>query len=478
MKTEISGIRMVNGVSKPLKITGLNKINVFFGKNGTGKSSFLRNIYQSDDANNHLVVPERGGDIIYSSGHLDQENDFNQRKNVRNKDDDYAYRNRAISRTMNILNHQGYKSMVGGGVGKVKSEDITNIFRVFLPEFKVKFGDNAPHSLEIYRENNGTETRVTNASQLSSGQKEAITLAADIITQAVLWDSSQKTILIDEPDAHLHTDLANRFAIFISEVADKFNVQIIIATHSPGLISSLLNLTSGVGIICFDENSDSIAAVKKDDAAIFTNLLSVELSLAVVLGRKIIIVEGNDDFLVWNQAARSQSFKDIALIQANGGDILQYKKNAEKILASVMDVRRFGVTILDGDGKNNFTNEADDSLPCERLNCCSLENLLLSNEILSVMKDNANLIQELDLIKSKENTTHLEKAEIDAIIDNKQTSKISKELIKKIHNNIDTHAASRDWRILIGKKLGSGRPVGELATFLGENIINYIWGNV
>ena len=477
MKTEVSNMRMVDGSNKTLKISGLSRLNVLFGKNGTGKSSFLRNLYQSDAESYHLVVPERGGDITYSSGHLDQENNLNDRKNVRNKDDDSAYRNRAVSRATSILNHQGYKSITDGNVGSIKSEEITNLFRIFLPEFKVLFGNTAPHSLEIYRENNGEEKKVSHANELSSGQKEALTLSADIITQAVLWDSSEKTLLIDEPDAHLHTDLANRFAIFINEIENKFNLQVIIATHSSGLISSLLSLTSSIGIICFDEKSESISAIKKDDAAIFTNLLSVELSLAVVLNRKIIIVEGNDDFLVWNQAARSQSFKDIALIQANGGDILQYKKNAEKILAAVLEMRRFGITVLDGDGKNAFTNTDNDALPCERLNCYSLENLLLTNEVLAKMKDSVDLNQELNLLKNKAATTEIEKNEIDAIISDKQNTRISKELVKKIHSQIDSHSFSRDWRILIGKILGSGKPTGELASFLGDNIVNYIWDN-
>ena len=475
MKNEIDSIRMVNGSEKNLKISGLYKINVLFGKNGTGKSSFLRNTFQSDADNYHLIVPERGGDIVYSSGHLDQENNPDGRKSVRNKDDDSSYRNRAVSRATSILNHQGYKSITDGKVGMIKSEDITHLFRIFLPEFKVVFGDQSPHSLEIYRDNNGNQEKISNANSLSSGQKEALTLAADIITQAVLWDSSEKTLLIDEPDAHLHTDLANRFAIFINEIADKFNIQIIIATHSSGLISSLLSLSSNIGIVCFDENSESICAVKKDDAAIFTNLLSIELSLAVVLNRKIIIVEGNDDFLVWNQASRSQSFKDIALIQANGGDILQYKKNAEKILSAVLDARRFGITILDGDGRNNFTNTDADMLPCERLQCYSLENLLFTDEVLRKIKDPINLNQELNDLKNTPNITESEVIEIDAIISDKKNTKISKELIKKIHSHIDTHASARDWRILVGKVLGSGIPTGELANFLGDSIVNYIW---
>lgn len=477
MKDEIKSRRMVKNTNKDLTITGLRKINVVFGKNGTGKSSFLKNVYRDDnDDQFHLVVSERGGDIGHDSGYLDQENNPAQRKAARNNDNDAGYRNRAMSRAANILSHIGHKAFTEGTAGNLRADDITSLFRVFLPEFNIVFGNVAPFSLQVYRDVDGQMMRVSSANELSSGQKEAITLAADIITQAVLWDSSKKTLLIDEPDAHLHTDLANRFAIFINEIADKFDMQVIIATHSSGLISSLLNLDSDVGIICFDESSEVISTIKSGDVAIFGNLLSIELSLAVVLGRKIIIVEGNDDFLVWNQAARSQSFKDIALIQAGGGDILKYKNNAEKILRAVHDnPKKFGITILDGDGKGPCAKNKKDILPCERLGCHSLENLLLTNEVLSMMKEGIDLNKELKNLKKQKNITKEEKIEIDRLVKDKQNTKISKPLARKIHAYIDPYASSRDWRILVGSKLGVEKPTGELSEFLGNDIVSYIW---
>ncbi len=477
MKTEISNNRMINGQTKNLQIKHLSKVNVIFGKNGTGKSSFLRNLYQSDSENFHLIVPERGGaEMRQNSGILDQENNPQQKKAVRRWNFDSEYRSRAISRATNILTSLGYNTAHNIQSKEVSAEELTTLFRVFLPEFKVIFNSSAPFNLEIFREINGNEEKITDAKQLSSGQVEALSLAADIITQAILWDATEKTLLIDEPDVHLHTDLENRFAIFINEIAKRFGVQVIIATHSSGLIASLLSLIKEVGILCFDKNSEEISAIQKDQASIFTNLLSIELSLAVVLNRKIVIVEGNDDFLVWNQATRSQQFDDIALIQANGSDILKYKNNAEKILEAVLDRNcQLGVTLLDGDNKQKFTNQQNDKLPCERLNCYSLENLLLTNEVLQIIKPDIDLNNELKVLKGEDNITDDEKNILDGVIKDKQHTKIPKELIKKIHSYIDEHSSSRDWRIIIGKSLGINMPSGELASFLGGDIVKYIW---
>lgn len=263
----------------------------------------------------------------------------------------------------------------------------------------------------------------------------------------------------------------------MNEVAEKFGLQVIVATHSSGLVAGLLNVSEDLGIICFDAKEKIITTVKKDNTIIFSNLLSVDLSLAVILGKKIVIVEGNDDFLVWNQAVRSQNFKDISLIQANGGDILKYKSNAEKILTAVLDSKeKLGITILDGDNKEECSNKDSDLILCERLSCYSLENLFFTNEILSFIKSDINLYEELNNLKTKDWITIDDKNSIENILKDKKNTKISKELIKKIHSHIDDHSSSRDWRIIVGKILGKGKPTGELSDFLGNNVIEYIWG--
>lgn len=477
MKKEISGTRRIGTRTKDLKIDNLKNINVLFGKNGTGKSTFMRNLYQSDSESYHLIVPERGGSgMKYQSGFLDQENDPRQKKRARQNNFDQNYKDRAFSRAAGILMSQGFKSMHNKTMD-ISAADVSELFGTFLPEFNVRFNDR-PFNLEVYTEDkNGNEKNVIDATELSSGQAEALSLAADIVTQGVMWNDSDGVLLIDEPDAHLHTDLENRFSIFINEISKRFGLQIFIATHSSGLIASLLNLSEDIGVVCFDEKSEEISAVRKDQNQIFTNLLSVELALAVVLDRKIVIVEGNDDFLVWNQATRAPSFEDISLIQASGNDILKYKRNAERILNAAVDNtdQQLGITVLDGDGKNEFQNNPGDILPCERLKCYSLENLFLTDEVLKKVKEGINLDEELLSLKEKENISQEEKEKIDEIIDDKKQTQIPKNLIKKVHDHVDDYSTTRDWRIVVGKTIGENKPTGELKNFLGNELVNYIW---
>jgi predicted ATP-dependent endonuclease of OLD family len=479
MKTEITGDRFVKNTQHPLKITGLERVNILFGKNGTGKSTFLQNIYKTQSNDFHLVVPERGGgNMLYQSNIFDQENKENERKSVRSKNYDGQYRERSISRTASILSSLGHKTYVKKEVvEETLVETIEALFGVFLPEFIAKFSGNQPYSIEFYRsDENNNSTKITDTTQLSSGQVEALSLAADIVTQAVLWRNEKKCILVDEPDAHLHLDLQNRFAIFIEEVSRKFDIQFIITTHSQALLASLMNVCDSIGIVCLDSKKEEIKAIQKNDNFIFSNLLSSDLALSKVIGRKIVIVEGNDDFLVWNQAARNQNFDDIAIIEAGGGDILQYKTYTEKILNAISDdASKAGITLTDRDKKEDTTHDTNSILPIQRLQCYSIENLLLTNEVLHSIKSDIDLNVELDSISS---SSPEDKVEIDKIKTDKKGTKISKDLIKKIHNKIDTHSNTADWRIRVGKVLGKARPTGELLDFLGNDVVNYIWGEV
>ncbi len=194
MKEEIKGDRLLNGVSKHVTIRNLKGINILLGKNGTGKSSFLRNLYQTDYRNYYLIVPERGGsEMTYNSSYADQENNEDQKKQSRQRNFDRDYRIRVVSRASMILNRGGYLLYSGIKTSNLCFQDISNLFRIFLPEFKVEFSTEIPYNLKIYREDElGNYQDITSADQVSSGEAEAFSLATDIITQSILWEDEEK----------------------------------------------------------------------------------------------------------------------------------------------------------------------------------------------------------------------------------------------------------------------------------------------
>lgn len=71
--------------------------------------------------------------------------------------------------------------------------------------------------------------------ELSAGEQELITKAFSLY----LADARESIILIDEPESSLHPDWQSRIAHIYQRFADKNNNQVILATHSPHIVSSV-----------------------------------------------------------------------------------------------------------------------------------------------------------------------------------------------------------------------------------------------
>ncbi len=87
-----------------------------------------------------------------------------------------------------------------------------------------------------------TDEIIKNVDQLSSGEAQLVTIGLDILTIASIWEVNGQThriILIDEPDAHIHPDLQVRFADFLFQIAEHFELQVVVATHSTSLLAAV-----------------------------------------------------------------------------------------------------------------------------------------------------------------------------------------------------------------------------------------------
>ena len=66
--------------------------------------------------------------------------------------------------------------------------------------------------------------------QLSSGEKQMIVILLTVLIQ----DNKPSILFMDEPEISLHLDWQRKLIQYIKELNP--NVQIILATHSPGII--------------------------------------------------------------------------------------------------------------------------------------------------------------------------------------------------------------------------------------------------
>ena len=115
------------------------------------------------------------------------------------------------------------------------------VLREIIKESKLPFEVNDPssHGIRDSFQLQLTHTvlnETVNFNDLSSGEKVLMSLVF------YLYNSQEKNIfpkllLLDEPDAHLHPSMSQNFLNVIKNVlVDKFNVQVIITTHSPSTV--------------------------------------------------------------------------------------------------------------------------------------------------------------------------------------------------------------------------------------------------
>lgn len=475
----IDTTRMLDSGEIPTKLNRLNHITVLLGKNGTGKSSLLRNVYKSDQDMYHLVVPERAGETRYSADFAAQELDRNNRLNSKSRNLDPNFRERAISKLGTLLQKAGFNALKGKTVGFTKG-DLQTMLQIFLPDFQFEI-KNEPNFVDLMKVKEDGEIVIQGVEQLSSGQAEALTIGVEILAQSGIWDVDERNgrvLLIDSPDAHLHLDLQIRFSEFLHEISERFNLQLIVTTHSLSLLGAIAALFGeNCSIIFLDSSSQEFSGKKVDEHnQIISGLLSGDLLLAELFGKKVLLVEGNDDFLVWNQVIRMQSGPSLALISAHGSDIYKYKSMAESVAQSLSDsVSQKGITMVDGDGKRPATNKKGEFFPLKRLECQSLENLYFTEQVFAYL--GVDLEKFTTVIDAKiDEFSEEEKKQWTEIKQDRRTAKVDKTLIKKIHSLVDAHDSARDWRVVLGKVIGITKPVGELSDFLGKDVMTYVWG--
>lgn len=103
--------------------------------------------------------------------------------------------------------------------------------------------------ISISRENgfnivdNDNPQKTLNLSQLSSGEKQEIVLFYDLI-----FSTREKLLLlIDEPEISLHISWQKKFLDDLLEVAKHSNIQVIVATHSPQIVSNHMDIQIDLG---------------------------------------------------------------------------------------------------------------------------------------------------------------------------------------------------------------------------------------
>lgn len=456
-------------------INGLNAITVVLGRNGSGKSQLLRSLRDTAAISSHYVVPERTGEITFEAGLMIEVGNAQSRRNRSNGNFSSNYRQEVVTRIQAYYTKRGTKRV---DAIKHDPEDLLQALSIVLPDFKVSVKDESPF-YELLRVKDGSS--VTSVSALSSGESQLLSLGMDILTIVGIWELDQterRVLLVDEPDAHIHPDLQIKFADFLCHVHRKYEVQILVATHSTTLLSALGQFANEqLSVLYLTEQLSLTAQPFNAVTRELSALLGGHLLMGPLFAAPVLLVEGDDDYRVWLQVARSGSIR-LCVMPCNGDEIKQYQRTLERMFSALSenaDLR--GIALIDGDKPlpTPQPNSPQHYVRFARLECHETENLYITDEVLKELGH-----ESWDVAKSKIAAAadrfgnKADPLRALASIDRKQGD--IKPVISEIAEILDPKKLL--WSVRLGKFIGRETPTGQLAEFIGKKTMELLWPEV
>ncbi len=456
-------------------LEGMTDFTILFGKNGSGKSVLLRAWRDKYPDNVHYVAPERTGEMDFNANFVQQESNSQERRNASSGNFILDYRKRIVGRIQSFFLARG--NFRGEGTPPGNPEELEKFIGSLVTDFSLQLIGGFP-PYEIFR-NESTE-KINGVSQLSSGEIQLITIGLDILTIGGMWEiqnQQNRIILIDEPDAHIHPDLQIRFSDFLFKVSKRFNIQVVIATHSTSLLAAMGQFGGEkTSVIYLTRNNDKykaqpFTAVHKELAA----CLGGHILMGPLFGALILLVEGDDDFRIWGQVPRHHVI-NLAVIPSNGDEIKRYQKILEKIFTSLRDPNDFpcGYALRDGDKEIPEPSQTNPQkfIKYIKLNCHEAENLYLSDQVLEDL--GLTWEQAMDKILQSSSQFGDKKTALNSVQSWDRKQQDLKNLIYELEQILEPKGVP--WTVRVGKKIGSTRPEGQLHDFLGEEVVSALWG--
>ena len=460
----------------------LNRITVLFGRNGTGKSILLRLARDQNPNETHYVSPERAGDFSANISLAQQQLKVDHRHDDRQGNFSNMFRRQSIARVQTILLKFGAKAFRDPGYhSPIPLGELENTMNEILPQFQFRINPDAEPVVELYRANGKADgEKVANPQQLSSGEAESLTVCLDLLTVAALWamdDEEVRLILVDEPDMHLHPDLQQQIARFMVRLSERFDVQLIVASHSTTLLAALGHYGGDkVSVVYLSNDTEEQDAVKFDDTLQeLASVLGGHALMGPLFSVPLVLVEGDDDYRIWSQVPRNPtSSKLFSVIPCNGDQITRYARSLDRVLYSLLEFRGHysAYVIRDGD-KPIPTNPPLTHVKYIRLACHESENLYLCDEILDTLDLTWEAAKTRIISKSSE---YGQKASVlaDCVNWDRKTADL-KGLMLVLELILDSKRLP--WTVRVGRCLSSQRPQGQLAEFLGNELVNALWGS-
>lgn len=452
------------------------RFTVLLGKNGAGKSTFLRQLAEGHARNIKYVSPERGGSLLYDPG-VDQTMSQNEHwiRDTRrqNRYEQFRQQSAAQFRTLEMLVLREIEADPSKRADSQYTFDAIAMARInaLLPAVQLVRGN---RGFEI---RSRTEDQVIPFDQISSGEAELIALAIEVLVFS-LESELDKLLLLDEPDVHLHPDLQQRFAAFIQRMAEERDVRVVIATHSTAIIGA------------FTENADlQVIPITRRGQTQFDAFRSSKIAQEIlpVFGvhplstafnkSPVILVEGEDDRRVLEQIVRSSSGRvkfnpcPVGSVSA----LAEWERWLNDVLPALYDEpRAFSLRDLD-DAK---VSEIDDVgiVTRLRLNCYSIENLLLTDECLLDHELTEDMFKRLLAKWVADFPHHQASSSARELLESFEKRRTTK--IKDVRNIIIALLGdTRPWEVVVGQLIARSsitRTENSISNYLGRKALTVL----
>lgn len=441
------------------RLFNLTKINVLIGKNGCGKSTILRTIDAQQSPEYGLVkyiTPERGGDLVYD-GNIDSRLGANPNwlKDTRRRNSQSDFRQTSVSEFRRL------ETLVLRTIEKDKSvrlsdftfEETVAQINGLLDNIKLYRASDAGFKVKGSRESDYRREMHT----LSSGEAELISLAAEILSFVYQVNSSfrshqENILLIDEPDVHLHPDLQHRLIQLMVAAIGECPLTVIMATHSTAILAALADVEgASVGFMKARDDNVEFRPITETLRHILPIFGAHPLS-EVFNRRPILLVEGEDDERVWQQAGRSSQGR-LRVWPCAAGDkqsLARYEDYIEQIAGAIYDKPKV-YSLRDRD-EDPYEIDDKSIVKRARLNCRSAENLILSDDVLAMMGIDWSAMQNAMIAWIDNNTTHKQWHDMNRF----RNSGFDRQNadIKSLRNLLMERAGStKPWEVIVGQTI-------------------------
>ena len=165
----------------------------------------------------------------------------------------------------------------------------------------------------------------------------------------------RKVLLVEEPESHLsHTSLFKLLGLLEDELGTR---QMFVSTHSPFVLNRLG--LDKLALIVDGRSPVSLTSLSKSTVRYFQRLSGYD-TLRIVLARKLVLVEGPSDEMIfkWAYEKRYGHYPEYDSI-----DVMEYGTRGKRALELAYALDRGKVAVLrdnDGESPNHWIEEASD----------------------------------------------------------------------------------------------------------------------